>query len=129
MATQDRSVYIDKTSGSEKMYQVFNSNRMGIVPTGPWELPQIMEAKADYGVVAMPTFNGKPVTIAGPDTWMLFNNGDDRPRAAGRAVLSEDLRGARAVDHRCAARPGVAGRRARQGGQGRQQGARRLRPR
>jgi multiple sugar transport system substrate-binding protein len=82
MATQDKSVYIDKTAGSEKMYQVFNSNRMGMVPTGPWELPEIIQAKVDYGVVPMPTFNGKPVTIAGPDTWMLFNNGDDRARAA-----------------------------------------------
>jgi multiple sugar transport system substrate-binding protein len=82
MATQDKSVYIDKTAGSEKMYQVFNSNRMGMVPTGPWELPEIIEAKADYGVVPMPTFNGKPVTIAGPDTWMLFDNGADRARAA-----------------------------------------------
>jgi multiple sugar transport system substrate-binding protein len=86
MAAKDKSVYIDKTSGSEKMYQVFNSNRMGMVPTGPWELPQIMEAKVDYGVVPMPTFNGKPVTIAGPDTWMLFNNGDDRARAAQEFV-------------------------------------------
>jgi multiple sugar transport system substrate-binding protein len=86
MATQDKSVYIDKTSGSEKMYEVFNSNRMGMVPTGPWELPQIMQAKVDYGVVPMPTFNGKPVTIAGPDTWMLFDNGDDRARAAQEFV-------------------------------------------
>ena len=86
MATQDKSVYIDKTSGSEKMYQVFNSNRMGMVPTGPWELPEIIEAKVDYGVVPMPTFNGKPVTIAGPDTWMLFDNGDDRARAAQEFV-------------------------------------------
>jgi multiple sugar transport system substrate-binding protein len=86
MATQDKSVYIDKTAGSEKMYQVFNSNRMGMVPTGPWELPEIIEAKADYGVVPMPTFNGKPVTIAGPDTWMLFDNGDDRARAAQEFV-------------------------------------------
>jgi multiple sugar transport system substrate-binding protein len=86
MATQDKSVYIDKTSGSEKMYQVFNSNRMGMVPTGPWQLPQIIDAKVDYGVVPMPTFNGKPVTIAGPDTWMLFDNGDDRARAAQEFV-------------------------------------------
>jgi multiple sugar transport system substrate-binding protein len=86
MAAKDKSVYIDKTSGSEKMYEVFNSNRMGMVPTGPWELPQIMEAKVDYGVVPMPTFNGKPVTIAGPDTWMLFDNGDDRARAAQEFV-------------------------------------------
>jgi multiple sugar transport system substrate-binding protein len=86
MAAQDKSVYIDKTAGSEKMYQVFNSNRMGMVPTGPWELPQIVEAKVDYGVVPLPTFNRKPVTIAGPDTWMLFDNGDDRARAAQKFV-------------------------------------------
>jgi multiple sugar transport system substrate-binding protein len=79
MAAKDKSVYIDKTSGSEKMYEVFNSNRMGMVPTGPWELPQIMEAKVDYGVVPMPTFTG-------PDTWMLFDNGDDRARAAQEFV-------------------------------------------
>jgi multiple sugar transport system substrate-binding protein len=86
MAAQDKSVYIDKTAGSEKMYQVFKSNRMGMVPTGPWELPEIVEAKVDYGVVPMPTFNGKPVTISGPDTWMLFDNGDDRARAAQEFV-------------------------------------------
>ena len=86
MAAKDKSVYIDKTSGSEKMYQVFNSNRMGMVPTGPWELPEIVNAKVDYGVVPMPTFNGKAVTIAGPDTWMLFDNGDDRARAAQEFV-------------------------------------------
>lgn len=82
MATQDKSVYIDKTAGSEQMYRVFNSNRMGMVPTGPWELPDTVQSKVDYGVVPMPTFNGKPVTIAGPDTWMLFDNGSDRAKAA-----------------------------------------------
>jgi multiple sugar transport system substrate-binding protein len=86
MATQDKSVYVDKTPGSEKMYQVFNSDRMGMVPTGPWQLPEMIEAKTDYGVVPMPTFNGKPVTISGPDTWMLFDNGDDRARAAQEFV-------------------------------------------
>jgi multiple sugar transport system substrate-binding protein len=86
MAVQDKSVYIDKTSGSEKMYSVFNANRMGMVPTGPWELPEIIDAKVDYGVVPMPTFDGKAVTIAGPDTWMLFDNGDARAKAAQEFV-------------------------------------------
>ena len=54
-----------------------------MVPTGPWELPDIISAKVDYGVVPMPTFSGKPVTISGPDTWMVFDNGS--ARAAGRA--------------------------------------------
>ena len=86
MATQDKSVYIDKTSGTEQMYRVFNSNRMGMVPTGPWELPDIISAKVDYGVAPLPTFSGKPVTIAGPDTWMLFDNGSARARAAQEFV-------------------------------------------
>jgi multiple sugar transport system substrate-binding protein len=86
MAAQDKSVYIDKTAGSEQMYRVFNSNRMGMVPTGPWELPDIIQSKVDYGVVPMPTFDGKPVTISGPDTWMLFDNGDARAKAAQEFV-------------------------------------------
>ncbi len=86
MAAQDKSVYIDKTSGTEQMYRVFNSNRMGMVPTGPWELPDIISSKVDYGVAPLPTFSGKPVTIAGPDTWMLFDNGPARARAAQEFV-------------------------------------------
>ena len=66
------------------MYQVFNSGKMAMVPTGPWQLPEITESKVDYGVVPMPTFNGKPVTISGPDTWMVFDNGDARKAAAHR---------------------------------------------
>jgi multiple sugar transport system substrate-binding protein len=78
---QGKSVYLDKTTGSEQMYRVFNNNRMAMVPTGPWELPDINSAKVDYGVVPMPTYGTPAVTISGPDTWMLFNNGTDRSRA------------------------------------------------
>jgi multiple sugar transport system substrate-binding protein len=80
--SRDKSVYLDKTTGSEQMYRVFNNGRMAMVPTGPWELPEIVDAKVDYGVVPMPTYGGKAVTISGPDTWMLFDNGDARAKAA-----------------------------------------------
>jgi multiple sugar transport system substrate-binding protein len=89
MAKDDKSVYLDKTSGSEQLYRVFNNGRMGMVPTGPWELPDIISAKVDYGVVPMPTYGGDPVTISGPDTWMLFNNGD--ARAAGATEFAKWL--------------------------------------
>ncbi|HEY6758918.1 MAG TPA: ABC transporter substrate-binding protein [Baekduia sp.] len=79
---QGKTAYLDKTTGTEQLYRVFNNNRMAMVPTGPWALPDIITAKVDYGVVPMPTYGGQPVTIAGPDTWMLFNNGDDRAKAA-----------------------------------------------
>ena len=68
------------------MYQVFNSGKMAMVPTGPWQLPEIEENKVDYGVVPMPSFAGKPVTISGPDTWMVFDNGDARKAAATEFV-------------------------------------------
>jgi multiple sugar transport system substrate-binding protein len=75
-------VYVDKTAGSEQMYRVFNSGHMAMVPTGPWELPEIVQAKVDYGVAPLPSFSGTPTTISGPDGWMLFDNGPARAKAA-----------------------------------------------
>ncbi|MBP0457535.1 ABC transporter substrate-binding protein [Streptomyces montanisoli] len=77
-----KSVYIDPKPGTEQMYQVFASGRMGMVVTGPWQLPDIRQAKVDYAVVPLPSYSGKPVTISGPDTWTVFDNGDARSRAA-----------------------------------------------
>ncbi|QUQ65559.1 ABC transporter substrate-binding protein [Kutzneria sp. CA-103260] len=78
----DKSVYIDPKAGSEQLYQVFESGRMGMVMTGPWQLPDIIQSGVDYHVAPLPTFGGKPVTISGPDTWTLFDNGPARVRAA-----------------------------------------------
>ncbi len=79
---RDKSVYVDPKPGSEQMYKVFLSGRMAMVPTGPWQLPDIAQAKLDYHVVPLPTFDGEPVTISGPDTWTVFDNGEARSRAA-----------------------------------------------
>lgn len=79
---RDKSVYVDPKPGSEQMYQVFMSDRMGMVVTGPWELPDIRQAGIDYHVVPLPSFSGRPMTISGPDTWTVFDNGDARKRAA-----------------------------------------------
>ncbi|MET8131692.1 ABC transporter substrate-binding protein [Streptomyces sp. NPDC005251] len=78
----DKSVYVDPKPGSEQMYQVFLGGRMAMVATGPWELPDIITAKIDYDVVPLPTYNGRPITISGPDTWTVFDNGSARSRAA-----------------------------------------------
>jgi multiple sugar transport system substrate-binding protein len=51
--------------------------------TGPWDLSQLSDI--DYGVQVMPTFagsNGSHQTIAGPDNWVVFNNGDKKKKAA-----------------------------------------------
>ena len=79
---KDKSVYPDTKPGSETMYQIFNNNKMGMVPTGPWQLPDFIDNKTDYGVVPLPTFSGNNVTIAGPDTWTVFDNGQARVAAA-----------------------------------------------
>ena len=79
---RDKSVYVDPSGGGEQMYQVFQGGRMAMVGTGPWQLPDIVGAKLDYGVVPLPTYSGRPVTISGPDTWTVFDNGSARSRAA-----------------------------------------------
>ncbi|MFD7666238.1 extracellular solute-binding protein [Streptomyces sp. NPDC059788] len=78
----DKSVYVDPKPGSEQMHQVFIGGRMGMMATGPWELPDIVAGKVDYDVVAPPTYSGRPCTISGPDTWTVFDNGPRRSRAA-----------------------------------------------
>ncbi|WP_329319725.1 MULTISPECIES: ABC transporter substrate-binding protein [unclassified Streptomyces] len=80
--SRDKSVYVDPKPGGEQMYQVFMAGRMAMVGTGPWQLPDIVAAGVDYGVVPLPTYSGRPVTISGPDTWTVFDNGSARSRAA-----------------------------------------------
>ncbi|MFE4057432.1 ABC transporter substrate-binding protein [Streptomyces sp. NPDC059096] len=84
---RSRSVYVDPKPGSEQMYQVFLSGRMGMVVTGPWQLPDIREAEVEYHVVPLPSYSRRPMTISGPDTWTVFDNGAARVRAA-RTFLS-----------------------------------------
>lgn len=79
---RDKSVYVDPKPGGEQMYQVFLSGRMAMVPTGPWQLPDIIDAGVDYAVVPLPSYSGHPVTISGPDTWTVFDNGSARSKAA-----------------------------------------------
>ncbi|AEW99485.1 sugar transporter sugar binding lipoprotein (plasmid) [Streptantibioticus cattleyicolor NRRL 8057 = DSM 46488] len=84
--TRDHCVYIDSKPGGELMYQVFTGGRLAMVATGPWKLPDIIDAKVDYGVVPLPTYSGRPLTISGPDTWTIFDNGPARSRAAKEFV-------------------------------------------
>ena len=49
--------------------------------TGPWALSGYPDV--NYGVQIMPTFDGgSHATIAGPDMWVLFDNGDGKGDAA-----------------------------------------------
>ena len=79
---QDGSVYVDTKPDSDQTYQLFNNDKIGMVVTGPWELPEFLDAKTAFGAVPLPTFGGDAVTISAPDTWTLFDNGKRRAKAA-----------------------------------------------
>ena len=81
-AAADDSVYIDSTAGTERMQQLFASGKMAMNVAGPYTLPEYVDAKVDYGVASMPSFGDEHTTIAGPDTWAIFDNGDERVAAA-----------------------------------------------
>ena len=80
MAVTDHSVYLD--TGDGQYQNLFNSGKIGMLWTGPWDLSGINK-DVSYGAQILP---GKVThaTIAGPDNYMLFNKGD---RATAWAFL------------------------------------------
>ena len=74
MAVTDKSMYFDPT---DQAYEnVFNSGKIGMLVTGPWDLSTFPNVQ--YGVQVMPTYPGSSgghQTISGPDNWVVFNNG------------------------------------------------------
>jgi multiple sugar transport system substrate-binding protein len=79
---QDGSLYLDYHPDSGKSEELFNSGKVGMIITGPWDLPSFPDV--NYGVQIMPSFQpgGSHETIAGPDNWVIFDNGPDRVNAA-----------------------------------------------
>ena len=82
MAVKDKSLYPDQSPDTEKMYGLFDSGKMGMVVTGPWQLSDITDHKVSYGVQLLPGFGTSHETISGPDVYMVFNHSDDRRKAA-----------------------------------------------
>jgi multiple sugar transport system substrate-binding protein len=81
MAVTDKSLYLDTTN--ENGPKLMNSGKVAMLVTGPWDLSLLTDI--DYDVQKMPTFAGSSgghQTIAGPDNWVVFNNGDKRKQAA-----------------------------------------------
>jgi len=70
MAVVDKSVYLD--TGDQQYVNLFNSARIGMLWTGPWDLGSINE-DVSYGVQFLP---GKVThaTIAGPDVFSVFGD-------------------------------------------------------
>jgi multiple sugar transport system substrate-binding protein len=86
MAVTTKSMYLDPTDS--EYANLFNSGRIGMLVTGPWDLSGFPSVK--YGVQVMPAFTGTSgghQTISGPDNWVIFNNGSARVAAAERFLL------------------------------------------
>jgi multiple sugar transport system substrate-binding protein len=81
-AAEAGTLYLDGTAGSERMQQLFNSEKLAMNVTGPWALPEYIEAGVEYGVTLLPSFTKEHTTISGPDTWAVFDNGEEREHAA-----------------------------------------------
>jgi multiple sugar transport system substrate-binding protein len=72
MTVTDHSVYLD--TGDQQYQNLFNSGKIGMLWTGPWDLG-VINKDISYGAQILP---GKVThaTIAGPDNYMLFGKGD-----------------------------------------------------
>jgi multiple sugar transport system substrate-binding protein len=74
MAVEDQSVYLDQTD--TKFGQIFASDQIGMITSGPWSLYDLQVAGTDYGVVPLPGTDGEHTTISGADLWVLFDHQD-----------------------------------------------------
>lgn len=74
LAVTDKSVYLDQTD--TKFAQLFESDHIGMITSGPWELSALKTAGTKYGVVQLPGTNGDHQTVSGPDVWTLFDHRD-----------------------------------------------------
>jgi multiple sugar transport system substrate-binding protein len=79
MAVTDKSVYLDQGNGN--YLNLFNSGRIAMLWTGPWDLSSI-NSDVSYGVTYLPGYNGNHETISGPDLYMLFDHSSSRSAAA-----------------------------------------------
>jgi multiple sugar transport system substrate-binding protein len=86
MAVTDKSMYLDPADSAYS--NLFNSGKIGMLVTGPWDLSGFPNVK--YGVQVMPSYPGASAghqTISGPDNWVLFNNSSARTAAAEKFIL------------------------------------------
>ncbi len=79
MGAKDKSVYLDNGNGN--YLNLFNSGRIAMLWTGPWDLSSINE-DVEYGVTLLPGYNGNHETISGPDLWMAFDRSKSRSKTA-----------------------------------------------
>jgi multiple sugar transport system substrate-binding protein len=71
MAVTDKSVYLD--SGNGNYLNLFNSGKIAMLWTGPWDIATINKDVA-FGVQILPA-DMSHATISGPDNWVILDNG------------------------------------------------------
>jgi multiple sugar transport system substrate-binding protein len=78
----DGSIHLDFHPDAGTSENLFNAGKLGMIITGPWDLSSF--PNVNYGVQIMPSFDpgGSHATIAGPDNWVIFDNGPERVAAA-----------------------------------------------
>lgn len=74
MAIEDKSVYLDQTD--TKASQIFASDQIAMITSGPWTLYDLKTAGTNYGVTPLPGVDGNHTTASGPDLWVLFDHKD-----------------------------------------------------
>lgn len=74
MAVEDKSVYLDQTD--TKFLDLFASDRIGMITSGPWALYTLQDVGTEYGVTVLPGTDGNHETVSGPDLWVLFDHQD-----------------------------------------------------
>jgi len=77
--TRQHAIYLD--NGSNNYRSLFGSGHIAMLWTGPWDLAEIINEKASYGVQVLPA-EANHQTISGPDNWVMFDNGEARKKAS-----------------------------------------------
>jgi multiple sugar transport system substrate-binding protein len=75
MAVTDKSVYLD--SGNGNYLNLFNADKIAMLWTGPWDMSSI-NAGVKYDVQILAAGSAGHATIAGPDDYVMMDNGADR---------------------------------------------------
>ena len=81
MATVDHSIYIDTTNA--RIQQTFNNGHIGMMVTGPWDLPSFPDVQ--FGVQVMPANHQ---TISAPEDSVILDDGAAQVAASSAFVKS-----------------------------------------
>jgi len=82
MANQDHSIYLD--SGNDNYLNLFNAGKIAMLYTGPWDISSINKG-VRFGVQILPG-DVSHATIAGPDNYVVLNNGAARLNGAWQFI-------------------------------------------